>query len=57
MNLIKYKDEMNGEKDYSYFWTHEFDGIEKVVSEIFDSEEKAIAWAKNLKEKINANKI
>lgn len=53
MDLIKYRDEMNGEKDYSYFWTHPIDNIEKVVSPTFHSKEEAIEWAKKLKEKMN----
>lgn len=48
MVLIKYRDEMNGETEYSWFWVHDFgDGVEKVVSETFSSKENAERWANN----------
>jgi hypothetical protein len=58
MYLIKYRDEMNGERDYSYFWVHDFkDGKgEVVVSDIFASEKAAIDWATKAKEAYKAQK-
>lgn len=53
MTLIKYKDTYD--KDYSWFWVHDFDGVEKVVSEVFNSKEDAEQWAKQLKDKYEQN--
>jgi hypothetical protein len=53
MHLIKYRDEMNGEVDYSFFWVHTFkDGTEKVVSPVFQIEEDALRWGDDLKKRI-----
>ena len=54
MDLIKYRDYYD--KDYSWFWTHPFDGVEKTVSDTFATEEEALEWGKMIKEKIAAEK-
>jgi hypothetical protein len=53
MDLIKYRDEMNGEIDYSYFWVHRFkDDTERVVSPVFETKQLALEWGQQLKEQI-----
>ena len=54
MDLIKYRDYYD--KDYSWFWTHPFDGVEKTVSDTFATEEEALEWGKMIKEKMAAEK-
>jgi hypothetical protein len=46
MELIKYRDERNGERDYSWFWTHQFVDTDHavVVSPIFATRDQALAW-------------
>lgn len=55
MTLIKYKDDMGGMTDYTYFWIHKFKDQENevVVSPVFDSEDDAMTWAYDLKERLN----
>lgn len=50
MDLIKYKD--THDTEYSWFWVHTFDGVDKVVSETFKTEEDALEWGKMLKQKM-----
>jgi hypothetical protein len=57
MQLIKYRDEMNGETAYSYFWTHEFgDGVEKIVSDVFDTRESAMIWYGQMLKELKGHK-
>jgi hypothetical protein len=51
MELIKYRDSYD--KDYSWFWVHKLDGVEKVVSKIFDTEQEAMDWDYYLKKEMN----
>lgn len=51
MELIKYRDYYD--KDYSWFWVHKLDGVEKVVSRVFNCEEDALEWGSSLRKKMN----
>lgn len=55
MNLIQYKDDWGGMKDYAYFWVHKFKDQENevVVSPTFDSKDDAMKWAYELKERLD----
>ena len=59
MILNKYKEDRD--QYYSWYWTHSFkslnDGREVVVSPIFESEEDAMTWGKNLKEEMLKAKV
>jgi len=51
MILIKYRDTYD--TNDSWFWTHEFkDGIDRVVSDVFETKQAAEDWAAKLKEKM-----
>ena len=54
MDLVKYQDYYD--KECSWFWTHPFDGVGKVVSDTFATEEEALEWGKMIKEKMAAEK-
>jgi hypothetical protein len=46
---------MGGMTDYTYFWIHKFKDQENevVVSPVFDSEDEAMTWAYDLKERLD----
>ena len=49
LSMIRYREDHD--QDYIYFWVEKFNN--EMVSEVFDTEEDALQWYKNISESMN----